>query len=213
MAVREVILAARDARAEFTRQQTGDSAAVRFLERWQRRIAGEIARWRPEAVSSPVEVALPLADFDAGFTIPDHYRVHGGAVFYTNTDTRPEPLELLEFHERMERRDGPAAYIQGRNTLKLIGVAADWQSVSQILLELFPVPTAIAALTEDLSLPGDVEPAASSALASFMAQRQPSMSRAEKLELAGVALTDEEAYLDMITQRRIARRSVQKEVW
>ena len=202
--VQEVIDEARDTHSAFSRQQTGITAALRFLERWQRRVAGEIARLKPDAVHVEEIIALPVADITTGETITENYRIHGGKVEYTTATIEPAKLTIVPYARRLRYSylpRCPAVYIRANNTVFLLGTEQAWTDYSQIVLDLFPVPGALADPASNLSLPGDPHDAAVAALAGFMAQRPTGDNSVDRAYFAADAVGAADLYLDRVTHK------------
>jgi hypothetical protein len=210
LTAKEVITAARDRSPSFAPTGTPDPVLRRFLADYQDQLLGEIAELKADALHEAEEITLPLASFGAGYLIvKPYFRLHGGVVI-RKSDGRPEPLRLVEYVDRLERFEQPAAYDQA-GTLILLGQAEDWEPYAKIVLDLFPSTASLATLAAEFVLPGKkARPALVAACAAFLASRTEGV---DPQRFDAVAAAAEEAYLDEVTGRRRAKVSQIRSVW
>lgn len=216
---KEVIHAARDAHPGFSRSAAPDAVVLRALARYQQELLGRIAAIKQDAVHVEVDVALPLADFDAGAHIAqgddppvpvEYITVHGAVAHPSAPDHSRTPIRLVPYVQRTERFSTLAAYLRGER-LFLLGTADDWKGVDRITVDLFPVgPNSIDFHTGALMLPGRAQATCVAAMALFMAGRVP---EAPAQTLAAMAAAAEELYLDQVTDRRRAKVIVPQGAW
>ena len=212
MTVQDVLEQAREQRAEWTPETHPNSLLIRYLSRYQRELLGRIMLRNPHAVTATEQIALPLADFDAGETLPDFQRVLGGTVYLSGNVTSPTyPLTLVPWSQRLEPALRPAAYLEGF-TLHLCGREADWAGYDRVDVSYVPLATQLTAMGDVLTVPDVAESAVVEAVAAFLAVRTSDMSAGEKLERRRYAAACETELLDQLAQRE-ARVSVTLERW
>lgn len=204
---RDVINAARDFHPLFTRQSTPDIVALRRIARYQQSLLTDIARLAADRVHTSQTITVPFADFAAGVVLEPYLRVHGASAAYIDTSRTPRAVELVEYPLRLDgiaTDNIPRAFIQGGKFMPL-GIAEDWIAIASVTVDFFPMGPDTVQLGDKLFLPGNPLRACASDVAAFMAQR------------AGTApidyIADRESYLDEVTERRIAKVGVIREVW
>lgn len=195
----EAIRAARDEHRTFDDARHTNATLLRFLSRYQQRLLGEIAQLKPDAIAEPYEIDVASYDFELGEGLPAAILIHGGTVHNVNSDIDPETLDIVGYSERLQRRAGPAAYING-STLFLLGRATDWERYTRIDLSYFPGGGTLTALSDTLDLPKQSLDTCAAALAAFMAGRTTDEKiDVRKYEFAAAAA--EKSYVDVMTER------------
>jgi hypothetical protein len=174
LVVQDLILSARDHHASFEARRHPDPVLMRALSRYQRTLVPQLLRLRPDAVVSLQTTVLPLADFDAGITVPDFTYPRGVEA------TLPAVAGLAERHRAVDlvswgdrHRYTNAAYLRGQ-VLFLTGTASDWTEYTAIRFHYTPQVDALTATTGaggTLILPNAAEPCLVTFLAAFMAKR------------------------------------------
>lgn len=202
--VEEAIRAARDQHPHFTRERHTDGMLVRAASRYQRRLHGRLADADPDLLYTEEPISFPLTDHEAGQVIPTaHLRVTGGEVRFPGA-LAPAPLHIQGVKWRYRSRPQWSVEIVN-GTMRPMGDAQDWLSVSQVVLRLWPVPTELEARTSEIDLPGDPLDVVAGAMAELMASRL-------ALPGFGNALREED-YIDQVTGRRRAKVGTVKEVY
>lgn len=180
----QVLVNARTRDSSFTEERATVKSAVPVLSAWQERIVSRIASRTPEAVleETPIEIALPLADFDAGFEIEESFlRIFEGDVLQgTGENARWVPFQLLHSGARAAYHNRPAGWLRGQ-TLHLVGRPADWKGATMIRLfwvalrTVLEAPPAGTILEAELQVPDTLtfEDAAAKWLAYNWALRAP----------------------------------------
>ncbi len=170
----DLILSARDEHPLFDKRRHPDLVLQRALSRYQRRLIPQISRVNTKFMVTELETALPLADFDAGITLPDYsYPVNAevqtpGSV---QGENRKFTADIISREARF--RYDLAVYVWN-NTLYLTGQAADWQGFTFVrfyyVAEVDPLTTLTGA-TGTLVVPNAAEPCLVAYLCHFMAKR------------------------------------------
>lgn len=169
MTAAEVIEEARDQHPGFEPERTPDRTVLRFLSSWQRRVFAKIASRAPDAVTSVVTTAMPLADFDAGIPLTaEILHLRGGTV--TLEDEQERKLWIVPWESRYLPRVRPAAYLEN-SVVKLVGPIEAWEYVTSVAIQVVQLPSVLASEKEDLALPDVAREAAVAAVASFLGQR------------------------------------------
>lgn len=204
MLAKEAVNAARDVHPKFDKQSTPDPPALRHLAQYQQELLAAIAETKIDAVHEKQQINFPLVDFSAGAVLHPVLRVHGATVHFIDTDRKPENVTLVEFPLRLDECRFPAAYIEA-GVFKPLGIADDWEEVSHVVVDCFPLGPDELAPNDDLVLPGSPMRACVASLSAFMAVR------------AEVSVPDpnraRESYLDEVTQRKRAKVGRIREIW
>lgn len=162
----EVIERARDAHAAFTRQQTPDGVALRFLVAARRTLHGFAVRARRRAFVVTTELPLTAADVATGLAVPPSLVIDQVRV---RLDGETLTLPVLEAAHETAREGGPLYAVwdgQDFARLRLYPLASqDWARVTAVLVDRVPALPPIAALTDPIGL----EDAADEALAAMVA--------------------------------------------
>lgn len=136
-------------------RNTTDAAILRFLNRYVPQLSLEITKYRPDLQQVTEAIALSTYDFDTGHSISASFEVPiGGEVVFDSADLEPDALQLVPFVDRHSRRYKWGAYLDG-TTLHLLGTDTYWNGVTRVDLLLQKRPTALAARTDSIDLPGD----------------------------------------------------------
>ena len=166
-----VIDRARSLHETFTEERHPNRTLAEELSDWQRDMLRKIGRVYSEEFRVTEVVDLPLSDFEAGYTFPDHTQVFQG-VLYWNEDDWP----FAEFNIEPEAHltdpvAFPSAYLRG-DTLHLMGREGDWVGYDRIEIPYVPAASEIDLGTDTSSLPDEASQAARYRLAEFMAGRK-----------------------------------------
>src|SRR5690606_6050122 len=207
-----VIHAARDYHPAFTRVNAPDAPVLRFLSRYVRRLTADVLRIHPEAISVAEEITLPLADFDAGHTLPAFPMIHGGCVHLTGGIV--DAFDLIDYANRFGRVPRWSGWIEA-GVLYLVGDPMWWNDVEKIVLKYAPVPGDLTSLESEIALPDMAEEALVAACANFMAGRVPAdvsppIDRGYFLAFANDAHA---AFLRQLVNSTRVKATYTKEVW
>lgn len=206
-----VLLAARDAHPTFRRERHPDPVLVRFLDRYQDRIASEIAQTRRTAVARTFGILTAEHDFEAGDLIADYLEegerapiALAGAIIPAESRTlRGVPIPIIEDPGVAENTHG-FVVLWHAERVRLVGGEATWRGIDAVEIDYFPRFQSITALSSPVGLPGDPTALLEAAAADFMAQRSTAEDQVPKVDLK-VRLDQElNAYLDTVTGRRRA---------
>lgn len=165
----DLIQSARDEHPLFDDRRHPKLILLRALSRYQRRLVPLINRVNTKFLTQELETALPLADFDAGITLPDYSFPVGVEVQTSSSEKLIVELVSREARLRYLR----AAYVWN-NKLYLSGVANDWVGFTYVrfyyVAEVDPLTTYTGA-SGTLVLPNAAEPCVVAYLSHFMAKR------------------------------------------
>ncbi len=167
----DLIRSARDEARDFDDRHHPDPVLVRHLSRYQRRLVSRVVQLNPAAMTTFQTTSLPLADFDAGVTVPDFKRpaqIELEASPGSGTRVPKYESNLVPWEERF--RFHLAAYVRG-STLYLTGQAQDWVGFNTLR---FYYVAEVDVLTDGdsvLVLPNAAEPVLVAYLAYVMAKR------------------------------------------
>lgn len=212
LVARDLIQSARDEHLAFDRRRHPDGMLVRALSRYQRRLVPRLIRLNPTILTQVLEQALPLPDFDAGVTLPDHKYPAGVEV-----ETLPQEsglrqpkfqVELIPWQARFRWHLG--AFIRN-NVLYLTGSERDWLGFVKLRFYYVPEVTPLTTVDDTLVLPDAAEPCLVAFLASFMAQRPvggADVERPDVREFRTAWRETEEEFLDEMGQHVQAQTSV-----
>jgi hypothetical protein len=212
----DLIESARDEHPLFDPKRHPDLILLRALSRYQRRFVPKINRVNTKFLTVELETALPLADFDAGITLPDYSFPVGVEVQSTSSETVIATVDLVAREARL--RYGRAAYVWN-NKLYLTGVANDWVGFSYVrfyyVAEVDPLTTYTGA-GGTLVLPNAAEPCLVAYLSHFMAKRTQKTESAEapdKRVFRDAWKEAEQDFLDELQMHTQAEVSVVREVF
>lgn len=209
----DIIEEARELHPSFVETWVPDPMALRFLGRYQRTLAGKIARLNPDTLLSRETISLPLATFTDGHEMPTAHRYGRGRVV-TSTGLE-EPFHLIGSRARAYNRTFPAGWIEG-DVLYLVGDEADWTPYASIEVPYVAVPTLPTDATTEFDLPDSAHSLLVAAMADFFASRVASIQEAPDVDEGRFAMNMGEAQLDFlkeITTQRMARENVVEERW
>lgn len=205
---------ARDRHPGFTREQTPDGPAVRYLSEYVRQLHSRTLEVNPDAIVAPHPIPLPLAVFADGSVLPDHHYVHGGDV-HIDEDDSSVPLHIIPWELRRQRMPWPAVTIHG-GTLYQLGWEELWEPFSRIVLRLAAAAAAeLSALADTVELPASAFPCCTAALAGFMAGRpvKEGLQKPDKAALIADRIGAEGVYLTEIGNKRRSQAMQIMEVW
>lgn len=169
--VADVIENARDQHPAFDPERTPDTVLMRELNRYARTLLFLLLERDSSHYTTETNVPLPLADHDAGITLPAHVLFQGATLNCSNLDATTE-LKIIPFRKRHEPGVPYPGYIHG-GTLYLVGNAEDFSQFDSLDYWLVPDPTALTLLTQTIELPDDAQEALAHRLCFFMARRTP----------------------------------------
>lgn len=210
----DVIRSARDLHPSFKPQQTPDPVLMRWLSDYQEELRGRLLDWNPDAITATETIALPLADFSAGHTLPEYQRIREADIRY-GTGASQERMDLPIAGPRFRHELlAPIAYVEG-GVLYLVGKEKDYNGFDQIRVRYVPAPTDLTDATSAFSLPDRARPVLKAWAAAFMASRGPLAGDAppDKVELTGKAEKAEETFLTELERRDGPVVSRVRRVW
>jgi hypothetical protein len=210
--VTEVMQAVKDEHPLFGKKWHPAGPAMRMLDRYQKSLFQKIADLKQDAVVSTQNILLPLAVFADGAALDPHILIHGGDINFVDSDVEREPLDFVQFAERLARNYLKAAYIRV-GTLFLLGRAEDWTDIASIDIRYFPQPAEITAVGQDFDLPGDPLDVLTAKTAHWAAKRLPQTAGVDVMGFAAEWVAAEQRYLDQATGRRRATVGRTREVW
>lgn len=220
MLVSEIIFGARELDGSFTPVRHPDGTLRRALARIQRHLIGQIIRVDPRAVTSTLEITLPLATFSDGAPLEagspaaaiDITRIHVPLDIYFTGDTEPTRLDLIDWTDRHRVVSQRYAYIRS-GTLYLTGTESLWSDATKIVLTYTPTPQTLGE-GDTLVLPLTAEDALITALGAFMARRsKPVELEKPKRDFLQDAADAETMWLDETRRRKGVTVSVTREEW
>ncbi len=173
---------ARDEHPLFDPRRHPDLVLLRALSRYQRRLVPRITRVNTKFLTTELETALPLADFDAGITLPDYSYPVGAEVETPGSIQAENKKFTADIVAREARFRYDLAVYVWNNKLYLTGQAADWQGFTFVrfyyVAEVDPLTTLTGA-GGTLVVPNAAEPCLVAYLCHFMAKRT---QKTEKVE-------------------------------
>lgn len=193
MTAREVVDQARDYHISFDPRRVGEKMALRYLSRYQRRLAEKITAMSEEALASTVSFTKAEVDAaalagaaGAGLTLPDHLillglhttRVAGGSsipvdlVAYSNRHVDavrvfPSAYILNQKLYPTNRYEASGFHIKGDSSTLEHG----WEPLDGIVAILVRTPVELTAPENLLTLPDSTQDALVANLALWMASR------------------------------------------
>jgi hypothetical protein len=213
----DLIESARDEHSSFDSRRHPNAILIRALSRYQRRLVPRIIRLNRSVLTTTLEQALPLANFDAGIALLDYK--YPAAV---EVETIPEqsglanrkfPVDLVSWQARTRYHLG--AYIRN-NVLYLTGSAPDWLGFTKVRFFYMPEVEKLTTAASVLVVPNAAEPCLVAFLASVMAQRGTTDEALEKPDAGWFRSAwreAEEEFLDEMGMHTQAQVSVVKEVF
>lgn len=216
----DVIDQARGLDSAFVRERNPDKVLLPFLERLNRRLVGELLDEDPRAITTEIEISLPLSTFEDGAQLVDGagdplewQRIHTPADVVRDSDDEKKELRIIDFGNRHDHPEWPSIWIQNGYVF-LTGEEDDWEEYSKIILTVTETPSAVDSTADTLDLDSEAEDAVVSHLGAFMARRTPqeqlTRPRQEYIDEAAVA---EQLYLERAYRREGARVSKVRSVW
>lgn len=199
-----VIDAARDRHVAFSRERAPQGVCLRFLSQAVRSLLGKVAEIDEDLLRVEMNVALPLADFDAGIALPANRSVVAVTVEETGVNPRSFDLDIVPASNRNDVTTPISAVWQIGDTLYLRGAASDWQNYGSIAVSTIPVPDALLTDKDVLPVEDTAERALADAVALDLARRTSGMDGMPQLDLrafAAMAGDSEERYLDNVRNR------------
>ncbi len=164
----DVLLEFRDQHSAFGEELTPDTVAIRQLARYTRELHARLVEKDSSLYAARLQQALPLADFEAGITLPDAVQILGGTIILDSEET--EPLNLVPWRARQTPNLYSSAYRLG-GALYLCGNETAWDDVARIDLYYVAEPVLPADYTDDVPLPDAAKRACVYNLAVWAARR------------------------------------------
>lgn len=164
----DVILEFRDQHGAFSEELTPDTVAIRQLARYTRELHARLVEKDSSLYAERLQTALPLADFEAGITLPDAVQILGGTIVHDSEET--EPLNLVPWRARQTPNLYSSAYRLG-GALYLCGNATAWDDVARIDLYYVAEPVLPTAFADTVPLPDAAKRACVYNLAVWTARR------------------------------------------
>jgi hypothetical protein len=211
--VADIIGGARDFHTALDPFTHPDSVAIRFLDRYHKRLVLKVAQINPDELSLFQDISLPLGDFDAGEAANDAHQYFSGKAYFANAATLYDRLELVGWEARGQRIHHPAySWVNGQ--IKLLGVAADWTLYSSLELRYIPMTADLAAGTDPIVLPDTAEDPLTAGVAHFLMRRQPDQPyKTYFQELRAEWKEAESTFLGEIAGRKKSYYGQVNEVW
>lgn len=154
MIVRDVVRAARDLHPAFDDHGHPDAGALRFLDGYQTQLFADALIRYPSLWSETQEVALPLADFDAGIALDTPFFVDD--IFLT-VGSATAPVREVPYEHRFDN-GLPVRFVWKVNqTLYLSQTAASWSHASKITIRFSKRPTTLTTMADGLQVPDHAE--------------------------------------------------------
>jgi hypothetical protein len=164
----DVILEFRDQHSAFSEELTPDTVALRHLARYTREIHARLVEKDSSLYAERLQTAMPLADFEAGITLPDAVQILGGTIVYESAYT--EPLNLVPWRARQTPNLYSCAYRLG-GALYLCGDETAWTDVTRIDVYYVAEPALPADYADTVPLPDAAKAACIYNLAAWTARR------------------------------------------
>lgn len=205
-----LIRQARDTHPTFDERAHPDPVLVRALSLFASELAGEAQRVQRNLVSVAHTVALPLADFAAGATLPAFDYPHGLSGFTAAGDE--VPINLVSWELRKSPVPWPAATIHG-GSLHLLGGEGDWKWATRLVFHYWPAPTELTSMSGIITLPDSAAPALVAHLRVVMARRNPKDAGTSAEEYRGERDQAISAWIDKLGQQNAAKTLTVHEVW
>lgn len=199
-----VIDQARGLDSSFTPRVHPDRVLYEFLTTYQQELVGEMLDREPEAISSEIEISLPLADFDAGVDLESSpgvavevERIHDFSLW--DGSGNEYNLWLIPFQQRFTAADRwPTAWLRG-TTLFLNGAEAEYQGFTKITFTYAPTPGTLDADNTTMVLPTTAGRVVRLALGAEMCRRKPELC--ERRTLPQEWVDAEDRFLHKIENR------------
>ncbi len=212
----DLFLSSRDGHPLFDPKRHPDLLLLRALSRYQRRLVPRVTRVNTKFLTQELETALPLADFDAGITLPDYSYPVGVEVQTTSSETENVTVDLVSREARL--RYLRAAYVWN-NKLYLTGVANDWLGFTFVRFYYVAEVDSLTTLSGaggTLVLPNAAEPCLVAYLCHFMAnrtQKTEDVEAPDKREFRAAWREVETEFIDEMSMHVQAEVSVIRDVF
>lgn len=217
LVAQDLIDAARDLHVAFNDRRHPGGVLLRALSRYQRQLIPRIIQYNPSVLTQVQETSLPLADFDAGVTLPDFkYPAAVEAETLPQESGLRQPkfqVDLVPWQARFRWHLG--AFIRN-NTLYLTGTARDWIGFTKLRFYYVAEVESLTAGTSVLVLPNAAEPCLVAYLAHVMGQRtvgDPQVPEFDATAFLASWQAQEEALLDEMGRHDQATTSVIREAF
>lgn len=208
-----IIDEARDWHPTFNVRDHPDKALLRALDQYQRTLIARIVQVNEDYSRTILTTALPLATFANGITLPANLLVTG-AEFLDISGNRHE----VDLRPMMYRDDPAPRYTLfiGANVAYLRGAAQDWNAIQSIDIAYIPVPTALALLTDVLTIGDSARRSLVMHLCYMMATRGTTRSDVPPLNPDGFRrdwMRTEEEFLYEVATMRAGQTFTVREIW
>ncbi len=215
LVVSDIINSARDEHPSFDERRHPDRVLVRMLSRYQRELVAKALHRNAAVLLQRTSVTLPLANFDAGITLPANKFVSGAdAILATDTTVRT-PIELLDWGRHSDPAPFPSGWIEN-GVLYLQGQARDWERYGSIVVFYIPEPAELTSPNSTFVLPDSAAPALVANTAAFMVRRghnDPALPPVDAQFFYLRAAAIEESWLQEISRQRHLQILEVRDVW
>lgn len=214
-----VIDQARSRHAAFNKNQHPNKGALQHLSKYVKRLHGQLAQLDPSLVTVNVDTALPLADHDAGITLPTGTRLVESIVGnYATTNSPPRQpyrIRIIDYVQRFAPNAPRGAAWQQGGVLYLRSPASIWQSFESVTITVATVPTDLAELGDTLAVPDSAEETCVEEVAYWLAKRvaQEKDSNIDLGTFKTCATEAHEAFLNDISNNMGNRMFFTEDVW
>lgn len=211
-----VINAARDRHAAFDRRRTPDGVLLRHLSAYTKQLHGRISSIDPDILRVEQSTAFPLADHEAGITLPDNRFVAAVSIADNSTPANNYPIELIPAITRNDLNAPVLAAWQIGSKIYLRSPASLWTRASSIAISYIAIPVPLTKLSDTLAVPDTAELACIESVALLLARRghnDPNLPRIVVREFADVFTDAEDQFLKDIANRLGGRRFRTRDIY
>lgn len=215
-----VIDAARGRHAAFRRESHPNKVALQALSEYALKLHGKIVQLDPNVAATVVTQAMPLADHDAGITMPGGTRLVLEVTAHFRASNAPPrdplPVHIIDRSQRLAPNSPLAAAWRLGGVLYLRSPATLWQNFDSVDLAVVVTPGPLTSLLDVVGVPD----AAFNCCASYVAQ---SLAYREKQENADSPISldaftakagsDEEEYLRDVGNDVANREFITEDIW
>jgi hypothetical protein len=208
----EIITAARDGHAAFTKHRHPDAGLLRVLSRYKRQLWGRIANVNSSVLAVEDVIDIQTFDFTNGYAFPDHiYVLPDGEVSHPS-DRNPSDrskFTLIGQIVRLRSRPVLSGWFEG-GQLFLQGELKDWGQAENLYISYVPQPTVLTAVTDNFDpAPDTIAPALETYLMHWMSKKghnDESLPPIDRAEFREDWTTAEDRFLLELGERKKARR-------
>ncbi len=212
----DVLNAARDRHSSFDRRRHPDGVLLRYLSAYVRLLHGKIAAIDPDALRVETEIALPLADHEAGILIPAGRYVAAVVARSSTNNTITQDIPVIPIDQRGDANSPQIAAWQSGDRLFLRSPSTAWGQAGTLGIATIPIPASLSALTSALAVPDTAELVATEATALLMARRghnDPALPPIDTRLFVAALDEAETAFLADIANRVRPRSIRVRDVW